>query len=181
MRLGTTRYETRTSGSVSVAHVTLASPGKTVRRRWPGGCTTIEAAGGEDGATSHRGVLVAILSLATLSHLACLDRPSLFYDEVIMMRLVSLPDRRPRVALPGEIDAPRVLFHPLSVSRVGPWPARGSTGPSQPARLPELRRHRSVANTSGSVSVWRPTLTSDVVSLDGHLGNASYGSGDWLA
>jgi hypothetical protein len=54
------------------------------------------------------------------SRVAYLDRPSLFYDEVIMMRLVSRPDPPTLVRLPGEIDATRVPFHPLSVSRVDP-------------------------------------------------------------
>lgn len=70
---------------------------------------------GQGGAKSrsHRWAWIAIVGLATLLRVAYLDRPSLFYDEVIVMKLVSRPDPRALLRLLREIDATRAPLHPL--------------------------------------------------------------------
>src|SRR3954447_11086953 len=57
--------------------------------------------------------LFAIAALATGLRMAFLDRPSLFYDEVIVMRLATQPDPVALLKLLPEVDATRAPLHPL--------------------------------------------------------------------
>ena len=75
----------------------------------------------------------------------------------------------------------RKRSRPSVVSRYRTHPAIRPGGPCFTVRLPVAATPPTFARKHQSLSVWRRTLTSDVVSLNGHLGNASYGSGDWLA
>jgi mannosyltransferase len=68
---------------------------------------------GRDDARFRRGAMIAIAVLATLLRVAYLDRPSLFYDEVIVLRLAAEPDASALLGLLFEIDATRAPLHPL--------------------------------------------------------------------
>ena len=57
--------------------------------------------------------LFAITLLATVLRLAYLDRPSLFYDEVIVMQLATQPDPAALLRRLPELDATRAPLHPL--------------------------------------------------------------------
>jgi mannosyltransferase len=56
---------------------------------------------------------IAIALLATGLRVAYLDRPSLFYDEVIVMRLATQPDPWALLKLLPKIDATQAPLHPL--------------------------------------------------------------------
>ena len=66
-----------------------------------------------EGEWPHCLILVAIALLATVLRLAYVDRPSLFYDEVIVMRLATQPDPAALLRLLPRIDATRAPLHPL--------------------------------------------------------------------
>ena len=65
---------------------------------------------------SRRAALFAVSLLAALLRLAYLDRPSLFYDEIIVMRLATQPEPSALLRLLKEIDATRAPLHPLLLS-----------------------------------------------------------------
>jgi uncharacterized membrane protein len=58
-------------------------------------------------------ILASILLLAAALRAAFVDRPSLFYDEVIVMRLATQPDPAALLELLPKIDATRAPLHPL--------------------------------------------------------------------
>jgi hypothetical protein len=61
----------------------------------------------------HHAALIAIVLLATLLRAAYLDRPSLFYDEIIVLDMASQPDPAALVRLLEQTDATRAPLHPL--------------------------------------------------------------------
>jgi 4-amino-4-deoxy-L-arabinose transferase-like glycosyltransferase len=75
-----------------------------------------DAARGE--ARWHVATLVAILVLAGALRLAYIDRPSLFYDEVIVMQLATAPGPRALLERLPDLDATRAPLHPLLLQ---PW------------------------------------------------------------
>src|SRR3954466_4066741 len=79
----------------------------------PGSGGAVMTAAGRGGARWHCAALTAIALLATVLRVAYLDRPSLFYDEVILLRLATQPDPSALLRLLPEIDATRAPLHPL--------------------------------------------------------------------
>jgi uncharacterized membrane protein len=70
-----------------------------------------ETGGGEH--RRHRVALLATTLLAAVLRLAYIDRPSLFYDEVIVMQLATEPGPRALLKRLPELDATRAPLHPL--------------------------------------------------------------------
>jgi mannosyltransferase len=66
-----------------------------------------------DEARFHRAAMIAIVLLATVLRVAYLDRPSLFYDEIIVLDMASQPGPAALVRLLEETDATRAPLHPL--------------------------------------------------------------------
>jgi mannosyltransferase len=65
------------------------------------------------GGRSRRAILLGLTLLATALRVAYLDRPSLFYDEIIALDLASQPDPMTLIALLQKNDATRAPLHPL--------------------------------------------------------------------
>ena len=65
------------------------------------------------------GAMVAIVLLATVLRGAYLDRPSLFYDEVVVLRLARQGTPAGMLRLLQEIDATRAPLHPLAMQAWG--------------------------------------------------------------
>ncbi len=73
--------------------------------------------------------LFAITLLAAGLRVAHLDRPSLFYDEVIVMQLATQPDPAALLRRLPDLDATRAPLHPLLLqgwlALLGPSPLAG--------------------------------------------------------
>jgi hypothetical protein len=74
-------------------------------------------------------ILIAITLLAAGLRAAHLDRPSLFYDEVVVMQLATQPDPAALLRRLPDIDATRAPLHPLVLqvwlALFGPTPLAG--------------------------------------------------------
>jgi uncharacterized membrane protein len=77
----------------------------------------------------HDAAVIAITLLAAALRLAHIDRPSLFYDEVVVIQLATEPGPRALLKRLPEVDATRAPLHPLLlqawVALFGPSPLAG--------------------------------------------------------